>query len=44
MYMVSGEWLLTDSLVCHPSWLNCAQRSHTTRPGRAQETVMEGMC
>lgn len=35
-----------DSLpiVCPPSGLNCAQRSQTTWPGRAQETVMEGMC
>lgn len=30
--------------VCHPSGFNCTQCSQSTRPGRAQETVGEGMC
>lgn len=30
--------------VCYPSGFNCTQCSQSTRPGRAQETVGEGMC
>lgn len=30
--------------VRHPSGYNCTQCSQSTRPGRAQETVGEGMC
>ena len=41
IWVLVGGSLLT---VCHPSGLNCTQCSQATRPGRAQETVMEGMC
>ncbi len=41
IWVLVGGFLVT---VCHPSGLNCTQCSQATRPGRAQETVMEGMC